>query len=151
MTSPFQAKYVGPYTVSEKVSDGYWLVTPGRRKSSQLYYVNLLKPYYQRSEDGEGVKGSACPALAVDICGVAQESDAVPEHDDSLLRGRLKNSESLAKLDSLLSHLPVEQRVELVELIGEFPLLVTFPPTPRGLTTISLWVRHSRSDSSFIT
>lgn len=82
---------------------------------------------------------------------MAQESDTVPEPDDSMLRGRLKNSESLAKMDSLLSHLPVEQRVELVELIGEFSLLVTFPPIPRGLSTISLWVRHSRSDSSFIT
>lgn len=98
--------------------------------------MNLLKPYDQRSEDGEGVKGSACPALAVDICGVAQESDAVPEPDDSLLCGRLKNSESLAKLDSLLSHLPVEQHVELVELIGEFPLL--FGDVPSHTT----WIEH---------
>lgn len=38
-----------------------------------------------------------CPALAVDSAGVMQESDDVPEPDDGLWTGRLKNSESLHK------------------------------------------------------
>lgn len=138
VTSPFQATFTGPYIVLEKVSDlNYRVATLGRRKSSQLYHVNLLKPYYQRSGDGdECIKGDVGPALAVDICSVAQESDGVPEPDDSLLSGRLKNSESLCNLDSLLSHLPVEQHVELVELIGEFPQL--FGDVPSRTT----WIEH---------
>ena len=85
--------------------------------------MNLLKPYYQHSGHGEYVKCDVGAALAVDTCSVAQETDGVPEPDDSLLSGRLKNSESLCNLQSLLSHLPEEQRVELVELIGRFPQL----------------------------
>ncbi len=134
VTSPFQAKFTGPYTVSEKVSDlNYRVSTPGKRKSSQLYHVNLLKPYYQR---GECVKGDVCPALAVDTCSAVQESDGVPEPDDSLLSGRLKNSESLCNLDSLLLHLPVEQRVELWKLIGEFPQLFGDVPSRTS------WIEH---------
>ena len=94
------------------------------------------KPYYQHSVDGWCVKGEVGPALAVDTGSVAQESDGVPEPDDSLLSGRLKNSESLCNLDALLSHLPVEQRVELVELIGEFPQL--FGDVPSRTT----WIEH---------
>ena len=43
--SPFQARYTGPYTVIEKLSDlNYFIATPGRRKSKQLCHINLLKP-----------------------------------------------------------------------------------------------------------
>lgn len=37
--------------------------------------------------------------------------------NDSVICGRLKNSESLCKLDGLLSHLPASQRAEL--LVGQ--------------------------------
>lgn len=61
--SPFQAKYAGPYTITEKVSDlNYIVATPGWRKTN-----GVLEP------------------------------------DDSLLCGRLKNSESLSNLDKWLT------------------------------------------------
>lgn len=45
VSSPFQAKYSGPYTVVERVSDqNYLIATPGRRKPVKLYHVHLLKP-----------------------------------------------------------------------------------------------------------
>ena len=47
--------------------------------------------------------------------------------DDSLLRGCLKNSESLRNLDVLLAHLTVEKRTELAELMS-YPSL--FGDTP---------------------
>ena len=47
LTSPFQARFAGPYTVLEKVSDQNYLISmPERRKKSQLCHVNMLKPYY---------------------------------------------------------------------------------------------------------
>ncbi len=93
--SPFQAKYIGPYTVSEKSSDlNYIVETPGRKKARRLYHVNLLKPYYKRVveiDSGQDVKNVVCPALLVTSEVLTQESDGVPEPDESLLCGRLKN------------------------------------------------------------
>jgi len=45
--SPLQARYCGPYTVEKKTSDvDYVINTPGRRKSTRLCHVNMLKPYH---------------------------------------------------------------------------------------------------------
>ena len=50
VTSPFQAKFTGPFTVLRQVSEqNYLLSTPKRRKSTQLCHVNLLKPYFERA------------------------------------------------------------------------------------------------------
>lgn len=44
VTSPFQAKFSGPYSVVEKVSDQkYVIATPSRRSSTQLCHVNFAK------------------------------------------------------------------------------------------------------------
>ena len=41
---PLQARYNGPYTVEEKLSDvNYTVNTPGRRKQKQLCHINMLK------------------------------------------------------------------------------------------------------------
>ncbi len=41
--SPFCAKFTGPYTVFQKLSDeNYQVATPDRRKSKQCFHVNLL-------------------------------------------------------------------------------------------------------------
>ena len=107
--SPFQAKYAGPYTIVERVLDlNYVIATSGRRKNKRLCHVNLLKPYYRRvveSDLDQDVKEVVRPALAVLSEVFAQEGDGVPEPDESLLYGRLKNSESLCNLDKLLGHL----------------------------------------------
>lgn len=48
--SPFQAKFVGPYTVVRQLSElNYLIATPDRRTRNQLCHVNLLKPYYART------------------------------------------------------------------------------------------------------
>ncbi len=54
--------------------------------------------------------------------------------DDPIICGRLRNSESLRKLDSLLCHLPVLHRTELIELIRKF--LMLFGDTPMRTTLI---------------
>lgn len=134
--SPFQAKYSGPFTVKERVSDlNYLLSTPGRRKSTQLYHVNLLKPYYQRSVGGSGSDSVVSPVSLADSV-VVSGDDGVPGPDDVLLCGRLKNSESLSQLDSLLSHLSPSQRSELILLIKEFPQLFGDVPSKTS------WIVH---------
>ena len=56
-----------------------------------------------------------CPSLAVD------EDRIGP--DDAVLRPRLKNSETLGNLDSLLNHLPSEGKAELKEMILSYDVL----------------------------
>ena len=51
---------------------------------------------------------------------VVQEDDGVTPPDESLLRGRLKNSETLRNLDTLLGQLSVERRAELSTLIAGY-------------------------------
>lgn len=82
----------------------YILSMPNRRKTTQPCHVNLLKPYYVR------------------------ESKPFAAPDDGLLRGRLKNSESLENLTSLLAHLSEEHRAQLSVLIQCYPGL--FGDTP---------------------
>lgn len=53
--SPFQARYSGPHTVMEKLSDqNYTIATPQPRTGKQLCHVNLLKPYLFCAEDSRG-------------------------------------------------------------------------------------------------
>lgn len=48
VTSPFQAKFTGPFTVLRQVSEqNYLLSMPKCRKSTQLCHVNLLKHYFE--------------------------------------------------------------------------------------------------------
>lgn len=58
VSSPFQAKFTGLFTVLRQLSDqNYLLSTPRCRKSTQLCHVNLLKPYYTRKPQVSAVSG----------------------------------------------------------------------------------------------
>lgn len=152
--SPFQARFAGPYTIARQVSDqNYMISTPNHRKSSQLYHVNLLKPYYAHgppvTSDSVAREVHVGPALMVDSvlpdvgapeAGLDTKGDCLKCQmtllciDDPTMCGRLKNSESLCQLDKLLGHLPASQRTELVELIRKFPMLFGDTPTQTNLT-----------------
>ena len=95
VTSPFQAKFSGPYSVVKKLSDqNYLIATPDRRSSTQLCHVNLLKPYHVRVQEScnqelklddvhpAGVSVSFSPVVA------EQGGDDVSGPDDALLYGR---------------------------------------------------------------
>lgn len=103
--SSFCAKFSGPYTVLRKLSDeNYQVATPGWRKSKQCFHVNLLKAYYSRSFEGQSVSPVAAASFE-SFRGmremVGNEDIVVPE--DCVLLPRLKNSETLQKLDVLLN------------------------------------------------
>lgn len=113
----------------------YFIATPGRRKSKQLCQINLLKTFYScGSESGRAEEGVP-PALVASSVAVMHE-DGVPEPDDILLCGRLKNSESLCNLDKLLSHLSESRRCELADFERKFPCLFRDVPSPTD------WVEH---------
>ncbi|GFX86639.1 retrovirus-related Pol polyprotein from transposon 297 [Trichonephila clavipes] len=44
-------QWIGPGTILNKFSETNYLVEiPGRRETSQIYHINMLKPYYKRPE-----------------------------------------------------------------------------------------------------
>lgn len=61
----------------------------------------------------------------------AVDGGATP--DDSMLRGRLKNLESLRNLDVLLAHLSFEKRTKLAALIKNYPSLFGDTPSRTNL------------------
>lgn len=134
VSSPFQAKFSGPYVVESKISElNYIIATPNRRKSSRMCHVNLLKPYYSR---GEPVPENSVAGVALTVHSLSsgpQSSVHGGEEvdvwaDEPVLSGRLKNSETLGNLQSLFNHLSPEQCAELSAVIGSYPEL--FKDTP---------------------
>ncbi|KAL2080855.1 hypothetical protein ACEWY4_022708 [Coilia grayii] len=137
--SPFLAKFSGPYTVVRQVSElNYLISTPERKKSSQLCHVNLLKPYFPQFSVLEPVDVVKPVGVAVaegptnqpnssPLVAVGGGEDVVGS-DDGVLQPRLKNSEKLTHLHTLIGHLPVERAAALKSLICEFPSL--FADTP---------------------
>lgn len=95
VSSPFQAKFVGPYSVLGKVSDqNYILSTRDRKKATQLCHINLLKPYFSRASPsgiGAGVKPVAV-AVPFGVAGSHLPEAKVDELEvtDCMTQGRLK-------------------------------------------------------------
>ena len=102
MSSPFQAKFAGPYTVTKKLSDhNYVLTIPDRRKNLRQCRANLLKPYHERpnAPPGGAVRAALSehvlfPASLLAPSVAAQEQDEIRDPDDGVLRARLNNSET---------------------------------------------------------
>lgn len=141
VSSPFQAKYCGPFNVLRKVSDlNYLIETPGYRKSSKLCHVNLLKCYHSRDQskvEGTRVVKSALTAAPVTVsCGlnfVDGGEEEVIRVSDEVLQGRLKNSQTLQNLGVLVDHLDLEKRDELVTLIRNYNVLFSDTPSQTHL------------------
>ncbi|GFW42031.1 retrovirus-related Pol polyprotein from transposon 297 [Trichonephila clavipes] len=50
-TNKLAVQWIGPGTILNKISETNYLVEiPGRRETSQIYHINMLKPYYKRPE-----------------------------------------------------------------------------------------------------
>lgn len=102
----------------------------------------MLKPYYCRASGSFNAKvqsplDNAHPAclvgrvLAIHAPQIvaAEVENGLPSLDHAVLQGRLKNSESLCKLDVLLGHLSESKQADLCEIIGSFPCLFGDTPT----------------------
>lgn len=137
VSSPFEAKFDGPFVVKRKLTDeNYEVSMPLRKKSVKRCHVNLLKPYYEKENST-----SLHPALsAVSIGGgnvslVGEEEETISP-DDCVFRGRLNNSESLHNLAFTLRHLSPVRCQELCDLLRSFPELFGDAPSRTD------WVEH---------
>ena len=125
VSSPFQAKFRGPYTVvRQETGLNYTISTPDNRKKTKLCHVNLLKPYYS----GTTANASLCTTRVEGSTSMVAIPD-VGEIPDALLQGRLNNSDSLRKLDSNLAYLDDDKRAELVALVNGYPALFQDVPS----------------------
>lgn len=84
--------------------------------------MNFLKPYYARgsqvASDGEEQKEPVkLVAVASSVFSSVQEDDGVTLPDESLLHGRLRNSETRK---SLFGHLSEGKRAELSVLMNNY-------------------------------
>nr|XP_055054187.1 uncharacterized protein LOC129439536 [Misgurnus anguillicaudatus] len=137
--SALSARFSGPYEVIQKLSDtDYVIRTPDRRKKSRVCHINMLKAYYVRESSPVVEKNVECkvdqsPNVAL-TCDVV--SDVPDDEDDGVIIrhtyqqcARLKNSEMLMDLSSLLSHLSDTQKSDVENLIKDFPSLFYDVPT----------------------
>ncbi|KAL3979168.1 gamma-glutamyltranspeptidase / glutathione hydrolase / leukotriene-C4 hydrolase [Sarotherodon galilaeus] len=137
--SSLQAKFCGPYTVQEKLSDtDYVIGTPDRRRKRRVCHVNLMKPYFVRDA---GVNSSSSPAApsAVPVVVPASPSQYSPESDGLVFVcaegcSRLRNSEILHNLKSHLKHLDDAAQNDVCSLINTYPSL--FADTPSRTTVL---------------
>ena len=75
------------------------------------------------------------PSVLTTTVRFSQEGEGPSEATLSRSELRMRNSDVLANLDKKLSHLPLKERAEVVNLIKEFTLL--FPDTPDKTTTVT--------------
>lgn len=125
--SSLLAKFCGPYTVQEKLSDtDYVIGTPDRRRK-RLCHVNLMKPYLVYSV---GVNSSSSPVVpsSLPVVVPVSLSQYNPESDGLVFIcaegcSRLRNSEMLDNLKSHLKHLDDAARNNVCCLIKDDPSL----------------------------
>ncbi len=122
--SPFQAQYTGPFVVVKQITElNYLIATPDRRKSTQLCHINLLKPYYCRSHKPLDAKAEVQLVLVVESTSpvpLEEEIDGVSFPEDTVLLGRLKNSETFKNLHKMFAHLPESKCADLIALINNY-------------------------------
>ena len=99
---PLQARYCGPYTVEQKISEVYYVIkTPDRWKEKRLRHVNMLKPYYSREWNSLSVQVTMNCVAKMD-----RQGDSTQKDEGTGRSPRLKNSEVLLNLEQKLVHLP---------------------------------------------
>lgn len=86
LASPFCAKFSGPYTIVCQVSRQNYLIS----WCTQLCHVNLLNPFYPRSNVLE-----RAPVTVVVALSVMEVAEDVKAPEDSNLQPRLNNSKTL--------------------------------------------------------
>jgi hypothetical protein len=103
---PLQARYFASYEIESKLSDvNYVVKTPGRRKEKRTCHINTLKEYFDRC-DQTSVKSFSTLANVetLETC-TENEISVESSQKDFNQSVRLKNSEILDNLDTILGHL----------------------------------------------
>ena len=122
---PLNAKFSGPYEVEAKISNvNYLIKTPGRRREKRLCHINMLKPYFTR----EKVTPQSKP-LTFPMTPIAQIPSDLHKIDHKFAECKLQNSNTLKNFDCKISHLSVNEKEQVKQLIHDFPQL--FSDVPR--------------------
>ncbi|XP_072036952.1 uncharacterized protein [Amphiura filiformis] len=142
---PLQARYTGPYEIDSKVGEVNYIVkTPGRRKAKQLCHINMLKEYFERSEQNS--QPVCATATAPMPHGDEKEKVTIKHTEDTCMSDpsdslsdkhtecSLKNSDVLSNLDTKWTHLPPNQQSELKDLVHEWETIFPDVPNTTDLT-----------------
>lgn len=137
--SSLSVKFSGPYVVERKLSKtNYIIQTPDRRRPTRVCHVNMMKLY--NSREPSTVPSVVPEQVVTSPMASVSKVEITPDEDGLVLRGaepqsaRLGNSVILSTLPQYLSHLPAEQRNDIITLILGFPSL--FNDIPSQTTVI---------------
>ena len=128
--TPLQARYFGPYVIDKKENElNYVIVTPDRRKQKQLFHVNMLKPYHERTKVEQ----------VVNVVSSGNSTDDTAEELGKLFNlsetTKLSNSDILRQMDSKLTHLQESEQEDIRQLTREYFHL--FPDVPSRTNMIA--------------
>uniref|UniRef100_A0A9J8A7G0 Gypsy retrotransposon integrase-like protein 1 n=1 Tax=Cyprinus carpio carpio TaxID=630221 RepID=A0A9J8A7G0_CYPCA len=133
LSSPFQARFTGPYTIAKcYLNNNYLLNMPDRRKKVQVCHVNLLKPYMTPVSSlpvnlvTTDIIDLGVPETSVEMADVLEEKNGPSR---GVVEGHLNNSEVLADLAYHLSHLCKPEKTDLIKLVNSFPSIFSDVPT----------------------
>ena len=132
---PLQARYFGPYIVSEKKSEqNYVIKTPDRRKSQQLCHINMLKPYFERKKE---IGPEVVNAVNVGLCKDSYQPQILSDMT------KLSNSDVLNNLEEKLKHLEPSKREDLKKVIGDYKHLFADVPSRTEMIYHSVEIEHT--------
>ncbi|GFW57625.1 retrovirus-related Pol polyprotein from transposon 297 [Trichonephila clavipes] len=118
-------QWIGPGTILNKISETNYLVEiPGRRETSQIYHINMLKPYYKRPEHVNVIINDETKNSLAD-----QELEIPYLENNSLVY----DFEDVIQASELNKHLHDKQMDRLRELLSKYSKCFSNNP---GLTNL---------------
>ncbi|GFS53716.1 retrovirus-related Pol polyprotein from transposon 297 [Trichonephila clavipes] len=118
-------QWIGPGTILNKISETNYLVEiPGRRETSQIYHINMLKPYYKRPEHVNVIINDETKNSLAD-----QELEIPYLENNSLVY----DFEDVIQASELNKHLHDKQMDQLRELLSKYSKCFSNNP---GLTNL---------------
>ncbi|GFV99349.1 retrovirus-related Pol polyprotein from transposon 297 [Trichonephila clavipes] len=118
-------QWIGPGTILNKISETNYLVEiPGRRETSQIYHINMLKPYYKRPEHVNVIINDETKNSLAD-----QELEIPYLENNSLIY----DFEDVIQASELNKHLHDKQMDRLGELLNKYSKCFSNNP---GLTNL---------------
>lgn len=134
--SPLQARFAGPYSIKEKLSETDYVVnTPDRKRKTRVCHINMLKAYVTLAKSNTFHDSSVTPVIAAACSPVySPAQDGLGMGFENVSCERLENSTIINGLETYLAHLSTCQREDIVCLISRFPML--FSDVPSQTTVI---------------
>ncbi|GFT20695.1 retrovirus-related Pol polyprotein from transposon 17.6 [Trichonephila clavipes] len=118
-------QWIGPGTILNKISETNYLVEiPGRRETSQIYHINMLKPYYKRPKHVNVIINDETQNSLAD-----QELEIPYLENNSLVY----DFEDVIQASELNKHLHDKQMDRLRELLNKYSKCFSNNP---GLTNL---------------